>query len=181
MVISKHAQTEMNRQDRIMNRVKDIYMRARHFGWTQRSQLDALTKEVYQQPDWKRATIATRSYVRGFMDALSEYQHGQQEHRYYINGKWMTHDEINKLIKETDGSWGIAADAPGGFFWKEVFTYGPPLRPYFLDESKHQICSHPECLHPKKVVDERDPPVCVRPECPLYHTFTLTPSAGEST
>ena len=145
---SKRATTNVNRSNRLVGRLKDIYTRAEHFGAIQKELLDKLNEELYESDDWKRAPEWMRQYVRGWGDCLRErIIHEKVEHRYFFEGEWRTHENIQEVLNKSNRGWASVADCPSGFFWKKEFGWGLRIRPFFLsEESESKICM--KCLKP---------------------------------
>ena len=113
---TRYQTTEYNRLVRLRNKVKDLFGRARSFRWTLKEYLSHRTTDLYESPDWLRATHATRQYVQGWEDCLWEQLYMTHlEFRHLLDDKWLLPDEVKVALGE-DRSWREVKGVR--FFWK---------------------------------------------------------------
>ena len=83
-----HYDKQLRHQQILINRVKDLYARARLFHWNHKTMLARRRTDLHEHPSWKRATGYVREYVRGYemacYDAMTRFEH---VYAYDVDGK----------------------------------------------------------------------------------------------
>jgi len=112
--------TALNHRNRFLQRVKDIFLRARCYGLSYEKILMIYQKEINNTPQWKLLPVWAKEYIRGFRDAiLGEIESRDIVWKLYLNGKYVDRKDV------LDGQW---IDVKGGcHFWiKTEKPYGKP-------------------------------------------------------
>ncbi len=149
--MSDRSKTNHNRQMRLLNKLKNLYLAAECFTWTQDKLLDNISKDIYDSDDWKKGPSYIHEYIRGFQDALREHLMSDKvEHCYFFAGSWRNHEDIQRHLTNTAQGWQTVSNCIGGFFWNRKPSWAAGRRPYFLmKEHWEKICD--KCFLPRDI------------------------------
>ena len=117
MKFSRYTNTEYNRQQRLLSRIKDAISSARHFRQSAGG-LDAILCEIRDSHDWRKAPRPTRDYLQGWIDAMREQIMRDVRYTFVTpRGPVSVDSRDRKAGGLTSEELHIAGTFPSGFAW----------------------------------------------------------------
>lgn len=97
-----YADREYNRRARLLNAFKDLFMRAKAYGYSSGKLLEERGK-IYQSPDWGRSPAQTHEYLSGYFDCWwdSLYSRGDLVFLQMIDSKWLNPEQVNEFFRSS--------------------------------------------------------------------------------